>query len=266
MFTELMATPRVAPFNVPRDLSSMPEALRRLHAPELDDEVQPPELIADAGPPIPYQGNRTINPRSRGACRLFSVLPDLPTGRPRVYGVDSQLEQHHLALVLTDTSVEQVQEQFGPIPFRDENGKLQNHYFDLVARYKSGHVVATAVKPTERLKSGRFIRELKQLKASEQCAQFDEIRLVTENCFKRSEATNALAYLKFRLFPDWDVHSRLNEVIPTLRGILAIHDLMKLLKMGGRSYRSIYRAIFEGKLEKVSPGKINEFTLIRAAA
>lgn len=127
-------------------------------------------------------------------------------------------------------------------------------------------MVAIAVKPTERLQSGRFLRELRQLRASEHCSQFDEIRLVTENCFKRLDATNALTYLKFRLFPDWDVLSRLDEVIPTIRGILAIHDLMKLLKMGGRSYRSIYRAIFEGKLERVSPGKINEFTLIRAAA
>ena len=100
----------------PTDLSGMPEAFQRAYGPTEPFEsdfgvLEMPDFV-----PLPYRGNRKINPRSKGSTRIFSVWLDLQTKTPRNYGFDSQVEYHHTALTLLDPSVAQVQEQLGPIP------------------------------------------------------------------------------------------------------------------------------------------------------
>ena len=247
----------------PMDLSGMPEAFQRAYGPtepfENDfEELEMPDFVV-----LPYRGNRKINPRSKGSTRIFSVWLDLQTQTPRSYGFDSQVEYHHTALTLLDPDVAQVQEQFGPIPFVDHEGKPANHYADLMIIKKDGSKIAVAVKPTDRLESGRFIRELEALEKTKPSGVVDEIRLVTETCIPRAEAFNAVMYQRFALCRDPAVETRLTDVLSSVSGDIPICDLAERCRAGGRAFRPIVRGIFEGQLQKVSGGRINLFTMVR---
>lgn len=244
------------------DLSGMPEAFQRAYGPTEPYANEIGDFVRQDSDLIPYQGCRSINPRSRGSCRIFAIFHDIPSGKPRIYGLDSQVEYHHLALTLVDPTVAQVQEQVGPVPFLDETGEPANHYLDLVITKKDGRRIAVAVKPTDRLASGRFMHELNQLVRTMPTGLVDELRLVTERSFSRSDAFNAIQYLRFSLTPDFDADARLTDALATVNGAMTIGDICRLCKCGGRGFRSVVRAIFEGKLTKISKGRINLFTIV----
>ncbi len=248
----------------PIDLSELPEAFQRAYGPTdpFPDDFGPIEMPEVT--PLPYRGNRPINVRSRGSCRILAVLLDLKTGLPRRYGLDSQIEYHHLVLTLVNPAVAQVREQVGPLSFIDEDGKAAKHFIDLLIHNRDGHRIAVAVKPTERLASGRFIRELECLRESIVPEIADELRLVTERCISRVHAFNAIMYQRFALCPDHEVDARLAEVLESVQGEISICDLTRLCRAGGRGFRCIVRALYEGGLAKVSPGRINFFTMVRA--
>ncbi len=182
---------------------------------------------------------------------------------PRKYGLDSQVTYHNTALTLLEPGVAQVQEQFGPIPFIGHDGKPANHYIDLLITKNDGRKIAVAVKPTERLQSGRFLRELEALEKTMPSATADEVRLVTERCISRTAAFNAIMYHRFALCRDLEVENRLKDVLPSVPGEISICDLAERCRAGGRAFRPIVRGIFEGQLNKLSPGRINQFTMVR---
>lgn len=248
---------------LPADLCGMPEAFQRAFGPTVpfDNEfgdLEMPELA-----PLPYRGNRKINPRSRGSSRFFPIWLDLETGLPRKYGADSQIEYHHLALTLLEHDTAQVHEQFGPIPFVQPDGKPGNHYFDLLVTKTDGRRIGIAVKPTERLKSGRFLSELEALENTMMPNVVDEVRLVTERCFSRADAFNAVMYQRFVLHRDEAVEHRLSDVVASTSGETTICALAERCRAGGRAFRVIVQSMFEGRLEKLSPGRIDLFTKVR---
>lgn len=91
----------------------------------------------------------------------------------------------------------------------------------------------------------------------------DEVRLVTERCFSRADAFNAVMYQRFKLHPDAAVEARFQDVLASTAGETTICDLARCCRAGGRAFRVIVRAIFEGHLEKRSPGRIDLFTRVR---
>ncbi|MDX8355576.1 hypothetical protein [Cognatiyoonia sp. IB215182] len=241
----------------------MPEAFQRAFGPtepfENDfGDLEMPEFV-----PLPYRGHRKINPRSRGSSRIFPVWLDPETGRPRKYGADSQVEYHNLALTLLAPDTVQVHEQFGPVSFVQPDGHPGKHYFDLLVTKADGHRVGIAVKPTERLKSGRFIRELESIQKTMSSDIADEVRLVTEVCFSRADAFNAVMYHRFAICRDEAVEERLSEVLASTSGETTICALAERCRAGGRAFRVIVQGMFEGRLEKLSPGRIDLFTRVR---
>lgn len=248
---------------VGRDLSGMPEAFRRAYGPTEAFPDDLGELVREDSPVLPYRGQRKINPRSRNACRIFAVFPDLETRLPRIYGLDSQLEYHHLALTLVSPCVTQVHEQFGPVKFRKPDGTTGTHYLDLVITDENGNKTGVAAKPTSRLASGRFLAELEQIRHAAVPDLVDEVRLVTEKCFSRTAAMNAATYLRFALCPDAEADARLSETVATLDGALTIADLIVLSRTGARGFRAAVRAIFEGRLTLISAGTINLHSIVR---
>lgn len=247
----------------PLDLCGLPEAFQRAYGPTKQFENEFGELEFPERDPILYQGNRNINPRSRGSTRMFPVWLDREKLVPRVYGADSQIEGHNLALTLTSAKTFQVQEQFGPIPFTNEDGKSKNHYLDLLITQNDGRKIAVAVKPTARLESGRFFRELEALERSMSEDVADELRLVTERCFSRTDASNAVLYQNLAICRDDLVERRLNDILASTPGDTTICSLAERCRAGGRAFRVIVQGIFEGKLEMLSTGRIDLFTKVR---
>ena len=194
---------------------------------------------------------------------MFPVWLDIQAQMPRIYGADSQIEYHGLALALTDPTNAQVHEQVGPVSFVDADGKPGNHFFDHLITKKDGSRIAVAVKPTERLKSGRFLRELEALERTMAPGFVDEVRLVTECCFSRADAFNAVMYQRFAIYRDAAVEARLQDVLASTAGETTICSLAERSRAGGRAFRVIVRGLFEGQLEKLSPGRIDLFTRVR---
>ncbi|MEP2921419.1 MAG: hypothetical protein ABJP06_11900 [Sulfitobacter sp.] len=248
---------------IPPDISQMPEAFRRAYGPTEAFSSTLGELERDDVAVANYRGNRKINPRSRGSCRIFAVWPDLETALPRVYGLDSLLEYHHLALKLVDKNVRQVQEQYGPIRYRKEDGSWGTHFFDLFVIKKSGETEAIAIKPTPRLASGRFLAELKQLRLTMPLETADQVRLVTEKNFPRTDATNAATYLRFALCPDLEADALIDDAVQKLAGELTMSDLIQISQTGPRGFRAAFRAIYEERLTLVSTGHINLHSIVR---
>lgn len=172
---------------------------------------------------------------------------------------------HHLVLTLVDPQVRQVHEQFGPVPFRDADGQSREHYFDLMIMYRDGRRIGVAVKPEERLASGRVLSELRQLRATMPAGLVDEIRLVTERHYRRSSAFNATMYLRFKLTSEPEIDARLTEVISSTPGETSIADLIRRSRTGQGGFRAAVRAVFEGRLTKLSGGRIDLFTVVEAA-
>jgi|GEM_PF-2556902 len=247
----------------PSDLSSMPEAFQRAFGPTEPFANEFGELEMPDQIPLPYRGQRKINPRSRGSSRVFPIWMDVQAQRPRRYGADSQVEYHHLALTLTNPTTLQVHEQFGPVAFTDADGRPAAHFFDLMITQQDGRKIAVAVKPTERLKSGRFLRELNAIEKTMSSDIADEIRLVTERCFSRADAFNAVMYQRFAVCRDAVVEARLRDVLASTSGETTICALAERCRAGGRAFRVIVRAMFEGQLEQLSTGRINLFTRVR---
>ncbi|MBU2891332.1 hypothetical protein [Celeribacter halophilus] len=248
---------------IPRDISGMPEAFRRAYGPTEAFSSTLGELERNDVAVASYQGNRTINPRSRGSCRIFAVWPDLETTFPRVYGLDSLLEYHHLALTLVDKNVRQVQEQYGPIRYRKEDGSWGSHFFDLLKTNKCGRREAVAIKPTSRLLSGRFFTEIRRICSTMPKGTADEVRLVTEKSFSRVKATNAATYLRFALCPDLEADALIDDAVQKLAGELTISDLIQISQTGPRGFRAAFRAIYEERITLVSTGHINLHSIVR---
>lgn len=250
---------------VTHDLSNKPKAFKLAYGPQ----GAFPDDIAPAAPldisPLPYRGRRPTKLRSRASCSIQAVLPDLATGKPRLYGCESQLELHNLALTLVDPEVQQVIEQHGPIPFRDADGLLRSHFFDLLILYKDGRRVGVAVKPEERLISGKVLRDLRQLRATMPLGLLDEVRLVTEHSFLRSKAQNALMYLRFKMTPEPEADARFRETVQATAGATSIANLIRRSRTGHCGFRAAVRAIFEGHLSQVSDGQIDLFTIVEVA-
>jgi hypothetical protein len=248
---------------IPRDISQMPEAFRRAYGPTEAFFSTLGELERDDVTVASYRGNRTINPRSRGSCSIFAIFPDLVTSLPRLYGLESLLEYFPLALKLVDKNVRQVQEQYGPIHYRKEDGSWGTHFFDLFVIKKSGKTEALNIKPPSRLVSGRFLTEIRQICSTMPKGTADEVRLVTEKSFSRTDATNAATYLRFALCPDLEADALIDDAVLTLAGELTISDLIQISQTGPRGFRAVFRAIYEERLTLVSKGHINLHSIVR---
>jgi hypothetical protein len=91
----------------------------------------------------------------------------------------------------------------------------------------------------------------------------DEIRLVTEHCFRRADAFNAVMYQRFAVCRDAVVEARLRDVLASTSGETTICALAERCRAGGRAFRVIVQGMFEGQLEQIIPGRINLFTRVR---
>jgi hypothetical protein len=106
------------------------------------------------------------------------------------------------------------------------------------------------------------MRELQQLKRTMPAGLADELRLVTEQSICRSDAFNAAMYLRFSLTPDAEVDELLRRHLLSMSGAMTVGDICRSCCAGGRAFRCVVRAIYEGGLHKLSQGRINLFTLV----
>ena len=222
------------------------------------------ELTPNIGayaPPAPSLAARSVALASKAHFAGQLVIPDGDDGR--VVLAESHLEFCWIIYLLAQPTVKTVVEQVR-FAWTDHTGKAQLKYFDIVAILKDGRKLACEVKPTVRLKSGRVLKELRQISGQIE-GHFDEVRLLTEKGLDRITLFNA-EILFGMADADPDADEAAIALIETLAGSAALGELTTVLGIGARGFRALVRLIGARRLALCHHERISHSALVRREA
>lgn len=212
--------------------------------------------------PIPSQTSRKISWRSRGSCRGTAVLR--LNGSQQIVVYESLLELMCILLITTRVDVLAVWDQPPAIRYRRPDGTLHEHTFDYLIELETGPRYAIAIKPKAMIAKRRFDIELGYVAAAMPENFADDVILLSEADFTRAQALNAQRYHEFAKSPDIEADKKIMRVASQAREPRPLADLIDLSGLAGRGFRAAFRAIIEGRLSQLNPGKIGLQTLVSA--
>lgn len=105
--------------------------------------------------PAASRAERQIAAASKGHCTAHAVLG---RGAGQRVQAESSLELSHLFILNADPSIAELREQ---VRFRYGPDDEREHVFDVLAVRTSGARIAYTIKPEARLRSGRFLTEMR---------------------------------------------------------------------------------------------------------
>jgi len=213
--------------------------------------------------PSPSRATRKILKRSRVSCRGASAVRLPENDRLQVVQFESKLEQRVKFMLLARHDVCDIWEQPPSISYVDRRGKPRIHTFDFLVAMRSGRKIAVAVKPHARLKKGRFLDELKYIRAAMLGSFADDVVLVTDRQISKSAALNAARLQDFLKNPDPEADECIASLASHLDAETTIAELVEKSKMAGRAYRAIFKAVFSGRIKTESLDVLDYSTAIR---
>lgn len=190
------------------------------------------------------------------------MLPADP--RPRKIWFESWPEYKCLLLLLAMGDVYNIWDQPPKIRYRNGAGKYRNHTFDYLVTLLNGERIAIAIKPSALVIRRDFIDELGYVAAAVPLEFADRVLLVTEKNLNKDEVANAEMLHAFRRQPDVKADEAIAGIIAGLTGGVAIGNLVEESQMGGRGFRAVVRAIYDGKLSAPRQQKITYATKVEA--
>lgn len=215
-----------------------------------------PDQLVDKQPPyeegpayrntLPSRAVRKISLRSKGSGRghFLMDLPDLDH-TIRV-NVESGLEKNTGHVLAADPALIDLREQAFTFQYVDAWGHKRNHTIDFLATYAGGFKVAFVVKNTKDARSQKFRDNFKRIKAGMPRHLADDVILVTNQSFTRTQIRNAAKLHHFRMFPDPEADEILAAALKRLSKPVTILELGRLTGLAGRAYRAAFRLIFAG--------------------
>jgi|GEM_PF-2003903 len=189
-------------------------------------------------------------------------LPDEEA--PFVFECESKLELRTAACLLARRDLKHLWDQAEPIKYECPDGSFKSHTPDWISEYDDGTRHLNYVKPEEKITSGRYDEEIGLISQSLSCDYADELVVITDASFEPWEATNAERLMEFRRSPDVEADELVAEFASRLDGIITIGDLIVILQIGGRGFRAIFRAIYDGILNQIEDGIIDLTTVVEA--
>lgn len=195
---------------------------------------------------LPSKATRKISLRSKGSGRGH-FLADLPALDHTVrINVESGLEMSTGLILQAHPALIDLHEQAFTFQYVDGSGRKRNHTIDFVATYAGGRKVAVVVKNTKEARTQRFQDDFELIKSAmpRHCA--DEVILVTNLSFTRTQLRNATKLHHFRMFPDPEADEVLADALRRLPKPTTILELGRLTGLAGRAYRAAFRLIFAG--------------------
>ena len=214
-------------------------------------------------PPLDSIASRKLPLKSTASCR--AIIPSQPRAleHPRRSQAESQLEQQVYYLLLARRDVYNVWDQPPAIIYCGRTGKIRKHTFDFLVTFMDKRRVAVAVKPMSKVRSQGLVSELQLIRGYLPRTFADEVVLMTEQDFDRIDATNAQRLLDFRRHKDQFADDNILKLASELLGEVAIKDLIEQSKLGGRAFRAVFRAIYDGVLEQCRAGIIDTHTYVK---
>lgn len=246
------------------DVHLLPFAMRRALAQPYDvgpiaTIPTPPEQIM----PEERPAGRTVSLRGNKGSAKSAISLSLPEANVFIRErAESLLEKSCIQGLASRPDFLDLQTQVGPVTYRSASGALAEHFIDIVFTDLAGCRTAFLVKPWHRASSQRF-RGIANAVARAAVPNYaDEVRILTEADFARSDATNASMFLQFSRFPDPEADQALSEAACSFEGVFTIDRLIRGTGLGGRAFRSAVKAIFRGELTLKSFGTIDRWTLV----
>ena len=170
--------------------------------------------------PAPSRAARNVSTASKGHFTGHLVAGD---GPGRVIQVESHLEMKTALVLLARPDVADLEEQV-LFEWADEHGEVRTHFFDFRASMRGGARIAIAVKPRQRLESGRFLDTIQAI-ASQVTPDFaDHVHVFTEASIDPVELHNAELFHGLRR-PDPEADAAARATVAALTGAAVLKDL-----------------------------------------
>ena len=206
--------------------------------------------------PAPSRADRDIANASTEHCTAFSVLGAGPGTRMQA---ESKLELDHQKIQFARPDVDDVHEQ---VLFRFGRQNQHRHVFDMVVTKTDGARIAYTVKPEIRLRSGRFIDEMRTVAWWVHEKKFaNSTRLLTEADIDRVALHNANVNAAAR-DRDAAADAAARSVAQELRGAVTLKELTGRTGLAERGYRALLRLLSNGELQPAARERITPETLI----
>ena len=222
------------------------------HPPKTQTEESSSEITL----PSDSRADRKVTGASKGHCVASTVL-----GRGAGFKVqaESNLELANLLVLNARRDVTYLKEQ-ARFDWRDDTGKARTHFFDAFVIFNEAQRVAVTVKPMVRLKSGRFLDEIREISRHAVNSNFcDNVRLITERDIDPIQLRNAAMYQAVRE-ADEEADQRALEVVGNLRGAAELRELTIQTGLSARGYRALIRLCRDGLLVPESHAVISPTT------
>ena len=199
---------------------------------------------------------------SHSTGQFVSILPDEP--EPLVFQYESRLELRAAACLLARNDLKHLWDQAEPIKYQCPDGRYKSHTPDWVSEFEDGSKYIHYVKPEEKIASGKYDEEIELISQALSSDYADEFDVFTDESFEPFEATNAERLMEFRRTPDEEADEVVAEFASQLDGLITIGDLIVILQIGGRGFRAVFRAIYDGVLTQIEDGIIDLTTVVEA--
>lgn len=205
-------------------------------------------------PTAPSRADRDIPVASKGHCTAFAALGD-GSGGTACFQAESHLELCHLMFLRGLPEVVDLREQ---VRFDYGHQNEATHFFDIFAVFRDGTRVAYTVKPTVRLRSGRFLEEMQVVAHWVKRKRFaDNVCLLTDRDLDQVQRHNA-KILSAPIAPDPDAECAVRDIAKGLRGAVSIREVVLATGLEERAHRAALSLIRAGELvlakhERITP-------------
>lgn len=214
--------------------------------------------------PTKRQSTRPPFGRTQGNSTGEFVLTLPDELEPSIYQYESGIERKVAACLNARGDLKHLWDQAEPIKYQCPDGRLKSHTPDWVSEYDDGSRHLIYVKPEEKIASGHYDEEIELISQALSSDYADALVVVTDASFEPWEATNAERLMEFRRNPDEEADEAVAEFASRLDGLITIGDLIAILQIGGRGFRAIFRAIYDGVLKQIEDGIIDLTTVVEA--
>ncbi|TFF19868.1 hypothetical protein E3C22_19585 [Jiella endophytica] len=157
------------------------------------------------------------------------------------YGAESNLEVKNLLVAEADPDVVSMTIQ-KRLRYRDEEGRLRSHVFDLVKTLRSGIVVHDAVKPKAKHERSGIHAVIAAFRAQRQDRRAF-FQVVDEDMLPDWRVANAVLTKKALDEPDPDADDRLFEALCTADGPLTVEEAGRRAGLGNRALAAAARLL-----------------------
>lgn len=213
-------------------------------------------------PPSESTGIRSFAARSKSSVRGFAIFEMPAEKHPRQIIYESNLERKTLLTLCAQADIWNVHDQPGRISFEGLTGKLETHIPDYLAQFRCGLRVAIAVKPYDRVQKINFRATLRAVEKCMSPSFADRLALVTEKSLNPAEVQNAEFLHLCRQHKDREADLLVANAVAGLVASTSIADLVSEVGLGGRGFRAVFRAIYDGRLSAEKRSVITPLTSV----